>query len=90
MILIKDGRLVDPLSRTDEVRDIVIEDDIVKYIGKFHKRSLIFSTIPFSRSMPHPTSCSLPPVYGAARRIRTNVHNLFIFLSDFCHKFCVS
>ena len=37
MILIKDGRLVDPLSRTDEVRDIVIEDDIVKYIGKFHK-----------------------------------------------------
>ena len=37
MILIKDGRLVDPLSRTDEVRDIVIEDDTVKYIGKFHR-----------------------------------------------------
>lgn len=37
MILIKDGRLVDPLSRTDEVRDIVIENDIVKYIGKFQR-----------------------------------------------------
>lgn len=37
MILIKDGRLVDPLSRTDEIRDIVIEDGMVKNIGKFHK-----------------------------------------------------
>lgn len=37
MILIKDGRLVDPLSKTDEIRDIVLEGDIIKYIGKFHR-----------------------------------------------------
>ena len=37
MILIKDGRLVDPLNKIDEVRDLVIEDDRIKYIGKFHK-----------------------------------------------------
>ncbi len=37
MILIKDGRLVDPLNKIDEVRDLVIEDDKIKYIGKFHR-----------------------------------------------------
>lgn len=37
MILIKDGRLVDPLSKTDEIRDLVIDGDLVKYIGKFHR-----------------------------------------------------
>ena len=36
MILIKDGRLIDPRSGIDEIRDIVIEGERVKYIGKFH------------------------------------------------------
>lgn len=35
MILIKDGRLIDPLSQTDEIRDIVIDGGIIKHIGKF-------------------------------------------------------
>lgn len=34
MILIKNGRLVDPLSKRDEVVDIVIEKDKIKEIGK--------------------------------------------------------
>lgn len=37
MILIKDGRLVDPLSRTDEIRDLVIDGDTIVNIGKFHR-----------------------------------------------------
>ncbi|MDR2528666.1 MAG: dihydroorotase [Synergistaceae bacterium] len=36
MILIKDGRLIDPKSGVDEVRDVVLEGERVKYIGKFH------------------------------------------------------
>ncbi|MDR0653989.1 MAG: amidohydrolase family protein, partial [Synergistaceae bacterium] len=36
MILIKDGRLMDPRSGIDEIRDIVVEGERVKYIGKFH------------------------------------------------------
>jgi dihydroorotase len=36
MILIKDGRLIDPRSGTDEVRDVVVEGERIKYIGKFH------------------------------------------------------
>ena len=36
MILIKGGRLIDPRSNTDELRDIIIEDGKIKYIGKFH------------------------------------------------------
>lgn len=34
MILIKNGRLIDPLSKRDEVVDIVIEDGKIKEIGK--------------------------------------------------------
>ena len=34
MILIKNGRLIDPLSKRDEVVDIAIENDKVKEIGK--------------------------------------------------------
>ena len=34
MILIKNGRLVDPLSKRDEVVDILIEDGKIKEIGK--------------------------------------------------------
>jgi len=36
MILIKGGRLIDPRSGTDELRDLVIERDRIKYIGRFH------------------------------------------------------
>ncbi|MDR2528209.1 MAG: dihydroorotase [Synergistaceae bacterium] len=36
MILIKDGRLIDPKTGVDEVRDVVLEGERVKYIGKFH------------------------------------------------------
>lgn len=35
MILIKGGRLIDPRSGTDELRDLVIEGDRIKCIGKF-------------------------------------------------------
>ncbi|MDR2174630.1 MAG: dihydroorotase [Synergistaceae bacterium] len=35
MILIKDGRLIDPRSGIDEIRDIVVEGERVRYIGKF-------------------------------------------------------
>ena len=34
MILIKNGRLIDPLSKRDEVVDIAIENDKIKEIGK--------------------------------------------------------
>ena len=34
MILIKNGRLIDPLSKRDEVVDIAIEDGKIKEIGK--------------------------------------------------------
>ncbi len=44
MILIKDGRLVDPQSKTDEIRDIVIDEGRIKHIGKFH-RSEEYETI---------------------------------------------
>lgn len=37
MILIKGGRLIDPLSNTDELRDLVIEGERIKYIGKFQQ-----------------------------------------------------
>lgn len=37
MILIKDGRLIDPGSGTDEVLDLVVEEGRVKYIGKFQR-----------------------------------------------------
>ena len=35
MILIKDGRVVDPSSGTDEALDVVIEDGRIKALGKF-------------------------------------------------------
>lgn len=35
MLLIKNGRLVDPKSQRDEVIDIIIDEDIVKEIGHF-------------------------------------------------------
>lgn len=37
MILIKGGRLIDPSSNTDELRDLVIEGERIKYIGKFQQ-----------------------------------------------------
>ena len=37
MILIKNGRLIDPLSKRDEVVDIAIEDGKIKEIGKIEK-----------------------------------------------------
>ncbi len=33
-ILIKNGRLIDPMTKTDKVMDLLIENDIVKAIGK--------------------------------------------------------
>ena len=36
MILIKDGRLIDPKTNLDEIRDVVIDGGIIKNIGKFH------------------------------------------------------
>ena len=35
MILIKNGRVIDPKSGLDEQKDIVIEDGLIKNIGKF-------------------------------------------------------
>lgn len=35
MLLIKDGRVIDPKSGKDEILDIVIEGEKIKYIGKF-------------------------------------------------------
>ena len=37
MILIKDGRVVDPASGLDETLDIVIEDGKISKIGKYQK-----------------------------------------------------
>ena len=37
MILIKDGRLIDPKSGTDEVLDVVLDGAKVKNIGRFHR-----------------------------------------------------
>ena len=37
MILIKNGRLIDPLSKRDEVVDIAIEDGKIKETGKIEK-----------------------------------------------------
>ena len=37
MILIKDGRVVDPASGVDEGLDVVLEDGRVKALGKFPK-----------------------------------------------------
>ena len=34
MILIKNGRLIDPLSKRDEIVDIAIENEKIKEIGK--------------------------------------------------------
>lgn len=34
MILIKNGKLIDPKSKLEEITDIVIDKDIIKYIGK--------------------------------------------------------
>ena len=39
MILIKDGRLIDPKSKRDEVTDIIIKDDKIYKIGKFEESS---------------------------------------------------
>ncbi|MDR1979676.1 MAG: dihydroorotase [Synergistaceae bacterium] len=36
MILIEGGRLIDPVSGTDEPRDVVLDGERIKYIGKFH------------------------------------------------------
>ncbi|MDR3265287.1 MAG: amidohydrolase family protein, partial [Synergistaceae bacterium] len=36
MILIKDGRLIDPKSGMDGLRDVVLDGDRIRYIGKFH------------------------------------------------------
>ena len=35
MILIKDGRVVDPETGLDETLDLIIEDGRIKEIGKF-------------------------------------------------------
>ncbi|QQO10562.1 dihydroorotase [Breznakiella homolactica] len=35
MILIAGGRMIDPKTGTDEIRDLVLEDGRIKYIGKF-------------------------------------------------------
>ena len=37
MILIKNGRVVDPASGIDEVLDVILEDGIIKALGKFPK-----------------------------------------------------
>lgn len=37
MILIKGGRVVDPKSGLDEMRDIVLEGEDIKYIGRFQE-----------------------------------------------------
>lgn len=37
MILIKDGRVIDPRSGRDELLDIVVENGRVRSIGKFHR-----------------------------------------------------
>ena len=37
MILIKDGRVIDPKSGMDEPLDIIIRDGIIAGMGKFHR-----------------------------------------------------
>lgn len=44
MILIKDGRVIDPLSHTDEVLDIIVDGSNITHIGKY-QRSDEFETI---------------------------------------------
>ncbi len=44
MILIKDGRVIDPLSHTDEVLDIIIDGERIAHIGKY-QRSEEFDSI---------------------------------------------
>lgn len=44
MILIKDGRVIDPLSHTDEVLDIIVDGTNIAHIGKY-QRSDEFETI---------------------------------------------
>ena len=44
MILIKDGRVIDPLSHTDEVLDVIINGTSIAHIGKY-QRSDEFETI---------------------------------------------
>ena len=47
MILIKNGRLIDPLSKRDEIVDIAIENDKVKQIklgGQCDMGHLVFDT----------------------------------------------
>jgi len=36
MILIKDGRVIDPKTQKDEILDIIIKDDKIYKIGKYH------------------------------------------------------
>ncbi len=36
MILIQNGRLIDPLTKHDEIIDIVIDGDRIRHLGKFH------------------------------------------------------
>lgn len=37
MILIKDGRVIDPKSKTDEILDVVIQDNKILDLGKYHR-----------------------------------------------------
>lgn len=37
MILIKDGRVIDPQTGLDETLDLVIQDGVIKEIGKFQE-----------------------------------------------------
>lgn len=39
MILIKDGRVIDPKSGMDEITDIIVDNGVVKSIGKFTRSS---------------------------------------------------
>lgn len=45
MILIKDGRLIDPKSNRDEVVDIIIKNEVIYKIGKFSDASYDFDKI---------------------------------------------
>ena len=40
MILIKNGRLIDPKSKRDEIVDILIEEDKIKKIGKIDEKNI--------------------------------------------------
>ena len=53
MILIKDGRVVDPASGIDEALDVVIDNGTIKTLGKFPKvcqTSMSGSLTPRARS----------------------------------------